>query len=52
MFSAKLSGLTPGQRVEIARKLHFDYNASNQQIRRLLKLDISLLGEMFPEARL
>lgn len=48
MFSTKLGMLTPDQKVQLARKLHFDYNASNQQIRRVLKMDISLLNEMFP----
>ena len=48
--SVKLGMLTPDQKIQLARKLHFDYNASNQQLRRLLKLDISLLNEMFPDA--
>lgn len=48
MFSAKLGMLTPDQRIQLARKLHFDYNATNHQLRRVLKLDISVLNEMFP----
>lgn len=48
MFSAKLGLLTPDQRVQLARKLHFDYNATNHQLRRVLKLDISVLNEIFP----
>lgn len=40
--------LPHSDKLSIAQKLHFDYHASNQQIRRLLKLDISLLNEMFP----
>ena len=51
MFSAKLGLLTPDQRVQLARKLHFDYNATNQQLRRVLKLDISVLNEMFPPVK-
>ena len=51
MFSSKLNVLTPDQRIRLARKLHFDYNASNQQLRRVLKLDISVLDEMFPPLR-
>ena len=43
----QLSALSPDQRIRIAKELHFKYNASNQQLRRLLKLDISLLNEMF-----
>jgi hypothetical protein len=48
MFSAKLSSLTPDQKILLARKLHFDYNASNQLLRRVLKLELSILDEMFP----
>jgi hypothetical protein len=48
MFSAKLNTLTPDQKIQLARKLHFDYNASNQSLRRVLKLEISILNEMFP----
>jgi hypothetical protein len=48
MFSAKLNSLTPDQKVKLARKLHFDYNASNQLLRRVLKLELSILDEMFP----
>ena len=33
----------------MSKELHFKYNASNQQIRRLLKLDISILNELFPQ---
>lgn len=40
--------LPHSDKLSIAQKLHFDYKASNQQIRRLLKLDIALLNEMFP----
>ena len=50
-FSARLGVLTPDQKIQLARKLHFDYNASNQQLRRVLKLDVSVLDEMFPSAR-
>lgn len=47
-YSAKLSLLTPEQKVELARKLHYKYKASNYLLRRVLKLDISVLNEMFP----
>ena len=40
--------LSPDQRIRVARELHFKYNASNQQIRRILKIDISILNELFP----
>lgn len=45
----KLSMLTFDQKKQLACRLHFDYNATNQQLRRLLKLDLSLLNEMFPQ---
>lgn len=48
-FNVKqLLTLNPDQKIRLAKELHFKYNASNQQLRRLLKLDITLLNEMFP----
>lgn len=50
MFSeSKLTMLRPEQRIQLAKDLHFKYNASNQQLRRLLKLDVKILSELFPE---
>lgn len=40
--------LPSGQKMEIARRLHFDYNADNAKIARLLKLNLYVLDEMFP----
>ena len=45
----KLVHLSPDQKMQLARELHFKYNASNQQLRRLLKLDIQILSEVFPD---
>lgn len=42
---ASLSGL---QKIETARYLHFKYNATNHQLRRILKLELSVLEELFP----
>ena len=50
-FSKKLAMLTPDQKIELARKLHYEYNASNDILRRVLKLDLSILNELFPSAR-
>ena len=50
-FSCKLSMLTPDQKVQLARKLHKEYNASNDSLRRVLKLDLSILNELFPSPR-
>lgn len=45
----KVSLLNPEQRIETARYLHFNYNATNQQIRRILKLELSVIEELFPK---
>lgn len=47
-FSTKLRLLTPEQKIQLARKLHYDYNASNGQVRRILSLDIAVINELFP----
>ena len=41
--------LTPEQRIKMAKELHFKYNASNKQLRRILKLDSGLLSEIFAQ---
>ena len=43
----------PGQlsakdRVEVARRMRQDFNASNRQIQKILKLDASIVAELFP----
>lgn len=40
--------LSSNQKMELARRLHFDYNADNKKIARLLKLNPYVLDEMFP----
>ena len=40
--------LPPKAKNEVAKTMHFDYNASNSQIQRLLKLDLSFVRELFP----
>ncbi len=52
-IAAKKYGLPPAQipkeaKIEIAKTLHFDYNASNKALTRMLKLDISLINTLFP----
>ena len=42
---AQLSGQ---QKIDTARHMHFNYNASNQQLRRMLRMDLSVLEELFP----
>jgi REP element-mobilizing transposase RayT len=41
--------LTAQQKIDTARHLHFNYNASNQQLRRMLRMDIAILEELFPQ---
>lgn len=45
----QLGLLDPEQKIQLCKELHFKYNASNQQIRRLLKLDLNILNELFPQ---
>ncbi len=40
--------LTAQQKIDTARHMHFGYNATNQQLRRMLRLDLSILEELFP----
>ena len=42
------SQLSPQQKIDTARHMHFVYNATNQQLRRMLRLDLSILEELFP----
>ena len=42
------SQLSAQQKVDTARYVHFGYNASNQQLRRMLRLDLAILEELFP----
>lgn len=43
-----ITHLTPQQKIECARHLHFKYNASRNQIRRILKLEEHILSKLFP----
>ena len=40
--------LTARQKIDTARHMHFNYNATNQQLRRMLRMDLAILEEMFP----
>ena len=37
------------EKMDLARKLHFDYNATNKQIQRMLKLSPARVDELFPK---
>ena len=43
--------LNSQQKIDVARHLHINYNASNQQLRRLLRLELAVLNELFPQAQ-
>lgn len=48
-YSVKTSSeLSVQQKIDTARYLHFNYNASNPQLRRMLRMDITILEELFP----
>ena len=47
-YASKVRMLTAEQKIQLARKLHYDYNASNVQLRRVLGLELPVLEEMFP----
>lgn len=49
MFSvAKLNMLPPGQKIELAKELRIRFKATHQQLRRILKIDMKVLMELFP----
>ncbi|HPJ55981.1 MAG TPA: hypothetical protein PK401_07785, partial [Bacteroidales bacterium] len=41
--------LPSAAKIDIAKKMHYDYNASNKQIRRILKIDASIIESLFPK---
>ena len=51
-YNVGRSALIPAQaKVEVARKLHYEYNASIKQIARMLKIERSILESLFPKER-
>ena len=42
------SQLSARQKIDTARHMHFSYNASNRQLKRILRLDLAVLEELFP----
>ena len=44
----KPSLISAEAKVELAKKLHYDYNAGNKQIQRMLKMDIRNVDALFP----
>lgn len=46
--AGSLNELNKDDKFELARILHYDYNASNKQIRRILRLDDFVVNSLFP----
>lgn len=40
--------LPAAEKIELAKKLHYDFNAGNKQIARMLKMDLSAVYSLFP----
>ena len=43
--------LKPDQKIDLAKKLHFEYNATKKQLKRILRLEMGTLNELFPSAQ-
>lgn len=43
-----IAALPKDAKLEIAKELHFDFNAGNKQISRLLKMELSIVSALFP----
>lgn len=49
-FGCKSPALIPSDaKISMAKTMHFEYNASNKQISRILRMDISAVRRLFPE---
>ncbi|MCQ2149791.1 MAG: hypothetical protein MJY45_05525 [Bacteroidales bacterium] len=44
-----VSTLSKEAKIELAKELHFDFNARNKQISRLLKMELRVISALFPE---
>lgn len=45
---SNLNLLDKNEKIELAKIMHFDYNAPNKQINRVLKMDYTVLNALFP----
>jgi len=48
-FGLIIAQLPVDSKMILAKTLHYDYNASNKQLQRILKLDATVLSSMFPQ---
>ena len=44
---SRLSDLDSRQKIELAKKLHYEYNAGDKQLQRLLKLSQDVVDALF-----
>ena len=42
--------LSPKDKIDVARKMHFEYNASNRQIKNILRLETHVIDTLFPSS--
>ena len=45
------SQLPKDAKIDMAKILHFEYNAGNKQIARMLKIEVSIVNSLFPSTR-
>lgn len=48
-FEMPPKALSPDQKIEIAKELHFNYNATNKQIARTIRIDERIINNLFPD---
>lgn len=49
-YNCRTASLLPKEaKMELAKELHYNYNAGNKQISRLLKLELEVVSAIFPE---
>lgn len=48
--AASLSEISKGQKIELSRKMHYDFRSSNAQIRRVLGLSQFEIDSLFPQS--
>jgi hypothetical protein len=46
-YGCKPFDIDKNAKIDLAKELHFKYNASNQQIRRVMRLDIDVVNALF-----
>ena len=44
----RISALNKDEKLALAKVLHYDYNADNSQLARMLKLDLEVVRQLFP----